>query len=133
MTTKKKYTVISKVIHDMVNADLSRDNVYIWKDLKMIPTTDTEYIGFSDTEYIILHTTKRDLPDSFFRSIYEHTETKHDIISDVIECIIRVETDTTFIKQMFTALSIAVDEKEEKISESYIRIQLANQKFLYTL
>ena len=29
MTTKKKYTVISKVIHDMVNADLSRDNVYI--------------------------------------------------------------------------------------------------------
>ena len=99
----------------------------------MIPTTDTEYIGFSDTEYIILHTTKRDLPDSFFSSIYEHTETKHDVIYNVIECAIRVETDTTFIKQMFTALSIAVDEKEEKISESYIRIQLANQKFLDTL
>ena len=133
MTTKKKYTVISRVIQGILEADLSRDNIYIWKDLNMIPLTDTEYIGFSDSEYIILHTTKRDLPDSFLRSIYDHIETKCDIVSDVIECIGRVEKDTTFIKQMFTAMFIVIDEKEEKISESYVRIQLANQKFLDTL
>ncbi len=128
MTPTEKYKILNYVMSKLVDANLSDDNTYRHDSLKLVCIKDKEYVGFTDDAVFILHTN-----DSLFNSSLLYEIYMNDIKDKEkdIDVFIRVEMDTTVIKQMYSSIRNQV-ELTPKVEE-HIEAMRERSKDLFKL
>ena len=128
MTPTEKYKILNYVMSKLVDANLSDDNTYRHDSLKLVCIKDKEYVGFTDDAVFILHTN-----DSLFNSSLLYEIYLNDIKDKEkdIDVFIRVEMDTTVIKQMYSSIRNQV-ELTPKVEE-HVEAMRERSKDLFKL
>ena len=128
MTPTEKYKILNYVMSKLVDANLSDDNTYRHDSLKLVCIKDKEYVGFTDDAVFILHTN-----DSLFNSSLLYEIYMNDIKDKEkdIDVFIRVEMDTTVIKQMYSSIRNQV-ELTPKVEE-HVEAMRERSKDLFKL
>jgi len=106
MTATEKYKILNYVMSKLVDANLSDDNTYKHDSLKLVCIKDKEYVGFTDDAIFILNTNNSLFNSSLLYEIYMNDIKDKERDIDVF---IRVEMDTTIIKQMYSSIRNQVE------------------------
>jgi len=106
MTATEKYKILNYVMSKLVDANLSDDNTYKHDSLKLVCIKDKEYVGFTDDAVFILNTNNSLFNSSLLYEIYMNDIKDKERDIDVF---IRVEMDTTIIKQMYSSIRNQVE------------------------
>ena len=128
MTPTEKYKILNYVMSKLVDANLSDDNTYRHDSLKLVCIKDKEYVGFTDDAVFILNTNNSLFNSSLLYEIYlnDIKDKERDI-----DVFIRVEMDTTVIKQMYSSIRNQV-ELTPKVEE-HIEAMRERSKDLFKL
>lgn len=129
MTATEKYKILNYVMSKLVDANLSDDNTYKHDSLKLVCIKDKEYVGFTDDAIFILNTNNSLFNSSLLYEIYLHDIKDKERDIDVF---IRVEMDTTVIKQMYSSIRNQV-ELTPKLEEHIEAIQDRSTDFIKSI